>query len=61
MIKVEIKEYVEDNLVIRTINITFLYIPIFKYKKTSTNKGVISQFTPIKKVKQIGFKYEIEN
>lgn len=61
MVKTEIKEYVENDLVVRTITVSFLYIPIFRYKKTSTNKGVISQFTPIKKIKQIGFRHETED
>lgn len=36
MINIKIKEYGEEDTVIRTITVTFFCIPIFSYKKTST-------------------------
>lgn len=59
MIKMVTQEYKEGDLAIRTIVVTFLCIPIFKFKKTSTNNVVVGQFTPIKEkeiVKVKGFK-----
>ena len=54
MIKEAVSEFVEDNLVVRTIRITFLGLPIFTYRKTSTNKMALQQYTPVSvKNKQI--------
>lgn len=54
MIKEAVNEFVEDNLVVRTIRITFLGLPIFMYRKTSTNKMALQQYTPVSvKNKQI--------
>lgn len=58
MIKVTIKEYVEGDLAIRDIEVSFLRIVIFRYKKTSTSGKAIAQLSKIKKNK-IG--YETEN
>lgn len=62
MIDMVSQEYAEDNLAVRTIVITFFHIPIFKFRKTSTNCMTIRQLTPIKKRTQLkGFNYETEN
>lgn len=54
MIEEIISEFVKDDLVVRTIKITFLGLPIFKYRKTSTNKVALQQYTPVSvKNKQI--------
>lgn len=47
-------EYSEGNLAIREVRITFFYIPVFKYRKTSTNRQAVAILTPAKtKSKQI--------
>lgn len=62
MIRQEIKEYSEDGLAVRTIQIKFLGMPIFKYKGTSTNKMAVAQLTPsTKSIKVKGFSNETKN
>jgi hypothetical protein len=57
IIKVVIEEYREDNLAVRTIIVTFLGIPILRFRKTSTNHIAVEQLTVIKEpVKIKGFK-----
>lgn len=57
MIKKITREYKEGNLAVRITIITFLCIPIFKFKETTTNKAVVSQLTVIKEsIKVKGFK-----
>lgn len=51
MIRMVTQEYQEGNLAVRTTVVTFLFIPIFKFKKTSTNQMAVSQLTPIKEKK----------
>lgn len=59
MIKQLIQEYREGDRVVRTMIITFFRIPIFKYRKTSTNIVAVRQFTPITKTLKIkGFNNE---
>lgn len=41
------KEYREGDLAVRTTEVTFLCIPIFKYKKTSTNNQAVKVLTSI--------------
>lgn len=45
MIKVLTKEYREGDQAVKTTVVTFLYIPIFKYKKTSTNNQAVRMLT----------------
>lgn len=53
------QEYREGNLAVRTTIVTFLCIPVFKFRKTSTNNVVVKQLTTIKKsIKVKGLKYE---
>ena len=63
MISIVIQEYREGNLAVRTTVVTFLCIPIFKFRKTSTNNVAVGQLTPIKETIKIkGFvEYETEN
>lgn len=57
MIKKVTQEYREGNLAVRTTVITFLGIPILKFKNTSTNHIAVEQLTVIKEpVKIKGFK-----
>ena len=56
MINMVTQEYREGDLAVRTTVVTFLHIPIFKFKKTSTNHVAVGQLTPIKEpVKIKGF------
>lgn len=57
MIKVTIKEQVEGDLAVRTIEVSFLCIVVFRYKKTSTSGKAIAQLSKIKKNK-IGYETE---
>lgn len=62
MIKKVTQEYREGNLAVKTTIISFLCIPIFKFRETTTNNTVVSQLTVIKELNKIkGFKYENEN
>lgn len=49
MIKVLIKEYREGDLAVITTEVTFFSIPIFKYKKITTNNKLVQLLTVIKK------------
>ena len=62
MISIKIKEYGEDGIVTRTITVTLFCVPIFSYKKTSTNRVVVNQFNkPKERVRIKGFNNETEN
>lgn len=62
MIKIVTQEYQEGNLAVRTTVVTFLFIPIFKFKKTSTNQMAVRQLTPMKERVQLkGFNYDTED
>lgn len=54
MIKMLTKEYREGDLAVKVTEVTFLCIPIFKYKKLTTNNQAVKLLTsinqPIKKV-----------
>ena len=57
MIKVIEKEYVENNMAVRTKVTTFLGIPIMKYIKTSTSPTAVKSLLPVNKVTKVeGFK-----
>lgn len=47
MIKVLTNEYREGDLAIRTTKVTFLCIPIFKYKKSTTNSKAVALLTTV--------------
>lgn len=62
MIRMITNEYRDGNLAVRNIVITFLCIPIFKYKKTSTNSIAVQQLTGIKERTEIkGLNYEVKD
>lgn len=62
MINVITQEYKEGDLAIRTTIVTFLHIPIFKFKETTTNNIIVSNLTPIKEpVKIKGFRNETKD
>ena len=62
MINIRIKEYGEEDIVTRTITVTLFYIPIFSYKKTSTNRVAVNQFNkPEEIIKIKGFNNETED
>ena len=62
MINIRIKEYGEEDIVTITITITLFYIPIFSYKKTSTNRVAVNQFNkPEERIKIKGFNNETED
>ena len=57
MIKIIEKEYVENNMAVRTKVTTFLGIPIMKYKETSTSSTAVQSLLPVNKVTKVeGFK-----
>lgn len=59
MIKIITNEYVENNIAIKEIFVTFLNISIFKHIMTSTDNVVVNQLIPIKERTKIkGFKNE---
>ena len=41
MINIKIKEYGEEDTVTRIITVTLFCIPVFSYKKTSTNRVTV--------------------
>lgn len=56
------QEYREGDLAVRTTVISFLCIPIFKFRETTTNNSIVNQLTVIKELNKIkGFEYENEN
>lgn len=55
MIKVITKEYRDGDLAVRTTEVTFLCIPVFKFKKTSTNNKAVSLLTVTQSKKIKGF------
>lgn len=48
MIKVLTKEYREGDLAVKTTEVTFLCIPLFKYKKSTTNNRAVELLTIVK-------------
>lgn len=45
MINVITEEYAKGDLAIRTIVVTFFKIPIYKYRKESTNRQAVNMLT----------------
>lgn len=57
MIKIVTHEYREGNMAVRTTIVTFLCIPVYKFKEITTNNGVVKQLTTIKESTKVkGFK-----
>lgn len=53
MIKVLTKEYREGDLAVKTTEVTFLYIPIFRYRKTTTNNLAVKQLTVVQQPSKV--------
>ncbi len=53
MIRVLTKEYREGDLAIKSTEVTFLCIPIFSYKKTTTNNKAVELLTAQKQPTKI--------
>lgn len=53
MIKVLTKEYREGDLAMKTTEVTFLCIPMFRYKKLTTNNQAVKLLTPASKPEKI--------
>lgn len=47
MIKVLTKECREGDLAVKTTEVTLFHIPIFRYRKTTTNNLAVKQLTVI--------------
>ena len=47
MIKVLTKECREGDLAVKTTEVTLFHIPIFRYRKTTTNNVAVKQLTVI--------------
>ena len=47
MIKVLTKEYREGDLAVKTTEVTFLCIPIFRYRKSTTNNQAVKLLTTV--------------
>ena len=59
MIKIVTQEYREGNLAVRVTTVTFLGIPVYKFRTTTTDNVAVKQLTVIKEPTKIkGFKYE---
>lgn len=58
MIKVITDEYREGDNAVKTTSITFFGIPIFKYKKLTTNNKAVALLTVQKETTIKGFKNE---
>ena len=62
MIRIENDEFVEGNLAINIVKVTFFGFTIYQKKCTTANKNIVDSLQPIKEHKQIkGFNYETEN
>ena len=62
MIRLITEEYREGNLAVHTTTVSFLCIPLFKCKRTSTNSLVVEQLTAIKELTKIkGFEHETKD
>lgn len=59
MVKISIKEFVEGDNAVRTVSITLFNVPIYKYRKESTNNNAVSMLTVKSKMNKIkGFTNE---
>lgn len=53
MIKVLTKEYREGDQAVKTTVVTFLCIPLFKYKKSTTNNKAVALLTVANQPKKV--------
>lgn len=62
MIKLIYNEYREGDLAVKCTKVTFLGIPIFNSKKTSTNNKAVAMLAKASQSKKvIGFSYETKD
>ena len=62
MIKVETKEYSENDLAVKTIKVIFFGVLIYNSRYTTTSSSAIKELTPVTKINKItGFKYETKD
>lgn len=53
MIRVLTKEYRKGNFAVKTTEVTFFNITIFRYKKITTNNRAVAQLTIVQKSSKI--------
>ena len=53
MVKVFTKEYREGDQAVKTTVVTFLCIPLFKYKKSTTNNKAVALLTVANQPKKV--------
>lgn len=53
MIKVLTKECREGDLAVKTTEVTFLCIPIFKYRKSTTNNKIVAAMTTVQQPSKV--------
>lgn len=53
MIKVLTKEYREGDLAVKTTEVTFLSITLFKYRESTTNNQAVALLTTIEQPKKV--------
>lgn len=56
MIKMTTREYREGDFAVKETLVTLLFIPIFKYKKTTTNNQAVALLTISQPLKVKGLK-----
>lgn len=62
MIRQTTKEFTVNGLAVRTIEITFFGVPIYSFKKTSTNQAAVAQLQQAAETTKVkGFSYETKN
>jgi hypothetical protein len=62
MIRIENDEFVEGDLAINIVKVTFFGFTIYQKKCTTANKNIVDSLQPIKEHKVIkGFNHETEN
>lgn len=53
MIKMLTKEYREGDLAVKTTEVTFLNITLFKYRESTTNNQAVALLTTIEQPKKV--------
>ena len=53
MIKVLTKECREGDLAVKTTEVTFLCVPIFKYRKSTTNNKIVAAMTTVQQPSKV--------
>lgn len=55
MIKTRVNEFIEGDLAVRTVRVSFLGIPIYRYRKETTNSKVVAVLRTVSHDKIKGF------